>query len=313
MSDAERIVVGIDVSKATLDVFVLPGAQSARFDNEPAGQDALLRWLEPFAPSLVVMEATGSYHLAAATLLQASFPLAVANPRDVRDFAKACGVLAKSDRLDAKVLARFGQAIAPQPRTLPDEATQALAALVVRRRQLVEMRTTEVNRLASVHRKLRKDLQKHIDWLNRRIKDVDKDIDQALRASPAWLEKAELLQSVVGVGPTTTASLVALLPELGQLDRRAISKLVGVCPFDRDSGKFRGQRTIWGGRASVRAVLYMAVLSAVRYNATLKAYYTSLKARGKKPKVALVACMRKLLTILNAMLRDRQPWRAAVA
>lgn len=309
MSNSELVVVGIDVSKATLDVFVLPSALTARFANEPAGLDALLLWLQPVAPFLVVMEATGSYHTAAATLLQAHFPLVVANPRDVRDFAKACGVLAKSDGLDAKVLARFGQAIEPQPRELPDEATQALAALVVRRRQLVDMRTAELNRLASVHRKLRKDIQKHIDWLNRRIKDLDKDIDQALRASPAWLEKAELLKSAVGIGPTTTASLVALLPELGQLNRRAISKLVGVCPFDRDSGKCRGQRTIWGGRASVRAALYMAVLSAVRHNALLKAYYESLKARGKKPKVALVACMRKLLTILNAMLRDRQPWR----
>lgn len=309
MSNTELVVVGIDVSKATLDVFVLPLAQSARFANEPAGHDELLIWLEAFAPHLVVMEATGSYHIAAAMLLQARFPVVVANPREVRDFAKACGVLAKSDGLDAKVLARFGQAIEPKPRTLPDEATQALAALVVRRRQLVDMRTAELNRLASVHQRLRKDIKKHIDWLNRRIKDLDKDIDQALRASPAWLEKAELLKSAVGIGPTTSASLVALLPELGQLNRRAISKLVGVCPFDRDSGKFRGQRSIWGGRASVRAALYMAVLSAVRYNADLKAYYESLKARGKKPKVALVACMRKLLTILNAMLRDRQPWR----
>lgn len=309
MSNTELVVVGIDVSKATLDVFVSPAGQSARFANEPAGHDELRIWLEAFAPHLVVMEATGSYHTAAAMLLQACFPVVVANPRDVRDFAKACGVLAKSDGLDAKVLARFGQAIEPQPRALPDEATQALAALVVRRRQLVDMRTAELNRLASVHRKLRKDIKKHIDWLNRRIKDLDKDIDQALRTSPAWLEKAELLKSAVGIGPTTSASLVALLPELGQLNRRAISKLVGVCPFDRDSGKFRGQRTIWGGRASVRAALYMAVLSAVRYNAELKAYNESLKARGKKPKVALVACMRKLLTILNAMLRDRQPWR----
>ena len=309
MSNTERVVVGIDVSKATLDVFVSPAGQSARFANEPAGHDELRIWLEAFAPHLVVMEATGSYHTATAMLLQARFPVVVANPRDVRDFAKACGVLAKSDGLDAKVLARFGQAIDPKPRTLPDEATQALAALVVRRRQLVDMRTAELNRLGSVHRKLHKDIKKHIDWLNRRIKDLDKDIDQALRTSPAWLEKAELLKSAVGIGPTTSASLVALLPELGQLNRHAISKLVGVCPFDRDSGKFRGQRSIWGGRASVRAALYMAVLSAVRYNAELKAYNESLKARGKKPKVALVACMRKLLTILNAMLRDRQPWR----
>ena len=309
MSNTELVVVGIDVSKATLDVFVSPAGQSARFANEPAGHDELRIWLEAFAPHLVVMEATGSYHTAAAMLLQARFPVVVANPREVRDFAKACGVLAKSDGLDAKVLARFGLAIEPKPRALPDEATQALAALVVRRRQLVDMRTAELNRLASVHRRLRKDIKKHIDWLNRRIKDLDKDIDQALRASPAWLEKAQLLKSAVGIGPTTSASLVALLPELGQLNRRAISKLVGVCPFDRDSGKFRGQRTIWGGRASVRAALYMAVLSAVRYNAELKAYNESLKARGKKPKVALVACMRKLLTILNAMLRDRQPWR----
>ncbi len=309
MSNTELVVVGIDVSKATLDVFVSPASQSARFANEPAGHDELVIWLEAFAPHLVVMEATGGYHTAAATLLQAHFPLVVANPRDVRDFAKACGVLAKSDGLDAKVLARFGQALEPKPRALPDEATQTLAAWVVRRRQLVDMRTAELNRLASVHRRLSKDIKKHIDWLNRRIKDLDKDIDQALRASPAWLEKAELLKSAVGIGPTTSASLVALLPELGQLDRRAISKLVGVCPFDRDSGKFRGQRCIWGGRASVRAALYMAVLSAVRYNVELKLYYESLKARGKKPKVALVACMRKLLTILNAMLRDRQPWR----
>ena len=314
MPTSNPVFVGIDISKLTLDVGTFPDNTSFTLTNDEAGHEALLVALQPYPVQLIVLEATGGLQAAvAAKLIQAGFPVAVVNPRQVRDFARALGRLAKTDRIDALVLARFAEAIKPPPRELPDANTQRLAAQVARRRQLVEMRTAEQNRLTAAHTSPRKDIKEHIDWLSARIKDVDDDIDQALKDSPVWLEQATLLSSVKGIGPTTSATLLALLPELGQLNRRQISALVGVCPFNRDSGQLRGQRTIFGGRAPVRAALYMAALSAMRYNPSIKDFYQRLRQAGKPSKVAIVACMRKLLTILNAIIRDGQPWQALAA
>jgi len=302
--------IGIDVSKRTLDLYVLPQALSLQFGNDEPGHDAIISLLRSFPVQLVVMEATGGYHsVLAAKLVEAGLPVAVVNPRQVRDFAKACGHLAKTDGIDAVVLARFARAIEPTPRGLTDAATQALSALVVRRRQLIEMRTAEYNRIAGSQTLMRVDIQSHIDWLTQRIAAVDEDIDRSVRGSPLWREQAKLLTSANGVGDITSATLLALLPELGQLKRRQISALVGVCPFNRDSGAMRGKRAIFGGRAAVRCALYMATLSATKYNPAIRAFYERLLAAGKRPKVALVACMRKLLTVLNAMVRDQQMWR----
>ena len=230
------------------------------------------------------------------------------NPRQVRDFAKAAGRLAKTDALDAAVLAHFAAAVRPTPRPLPDAATQSLAALVTRRRQLVEMLTAERNRLGSAPRVLRAEIQAHITWLQRRLARLDTDLGQAIQTSPVWRAQDDLLQSVPGVGPVLATTLLASLPELGTLNRRAIAALVGVAPLNRDSGTFRGRRMVWGGRAAVRAVLYMGTLVAVRHNPVLRAFYQRLRAVGKLPKVALTACMRKLLTILNAMLKHQTRW-----
>lgn len=310
MSNTTHFFVGIDVAKRTLDIYILPTDQSFQYANDEAGHDALLSQLQAWPLERIVLEATGGFHAPlAAKLAHAGLPVAVVNPRQVRDFAKALGRLAKTDGIDARVLALFARAIVPDTRPLPDEVTQHLAALVMRRRQLIDMRTAEHNRLALSHVALRSDIQTHIDWLNQRIDDVDADIGGTLQQSPLWLEKARLLESAKGIGGTTSATLVALLPELGQLKRRQISALVGVCPFNRDSGDRRGKRTIFGGRAPVRAALYMATLSAIRYNSAIRDFHQRLIAAGKRPKVAIVACMRKLLTILNAMLRDQQPWK----
>lgn len=311
--ESTSFFVGIDVSKHRLDVHLLPSHQAFHYPNDETGHEGLLAQLQSCPPERIVLEATGGYHVPlTAKLAQAGLPVAVVNPRQVRDFAKALGKLAKTDGIDAQVLALFAQVIAPAPRPLPDETTQHLAGLVMRRRQLIEMRTAEQNRLALAYPKLRADIQTHIAWLTQRIDDVDHDLDDALQQSPLWLEKATLLTSTKGVGTTTAATLVALLPELGQLNRRQIGALVGVCPFNRDSGTMRGKRAIFGGRAPVRAALYMATLSAVRYNPAIRDFHQRLIAAGKRPKVAIVACMRKLLTILNAMLRDQRPWKSSV-
>lgn len=316
MSEHNSVFVGIDVAKYQLEVHLLPSNQAFQYPNDEGGHAALLAQLQSALKAApierIVLEATGGFHAPlTAKLAQAGLPVVVVNPRQVRDFAKALGKLAKTDGIDAQVLALFAQVIAPAPRPLPDEASQHLAALVMRRRQLIEMRTAEQNRLALAHPKLHADIQAHIAWLTQRIDDVDRDLDGTVRQSPLWLEKATLLASAKGIGATTAATLVALLPELGQLNRRQISSLVGVCPFNRDSGKMKGKRTIFGGRAPVRAALYMATLSAVRHNPAIRVFNQRLKSAGKCPKVALVACMRKLLTILNAMLRDSQPWKSS--
>jgi transposase len=271
---------------------------------------ALTDWLRARAPRLIVLEATGGLEtMVVAALAAARLPTAVVNPRQARDFAKALGRLAKTDALDAEVLARFGQAIQPEPRPWKDEETQELTAVLQRRRQRVEMLTAEKNRLASAHRQVRPDIQTTIDWLEGRLEDLDGDLQRRVRASPIWRERDDLLRGVPGIGPVTAITLLAALPELGTLDRRQISALVGVCPFNRDSGQCRGRRMIFGGRAGVRAVLYMATVAASRCNPVIKAFYQRLRAAGKPAKVALTACMRKLLTILNAMLKANTPWQ----
>ncbi|MGH7360397.1 MAG: IS110 family transposase [Candidatus Methylomirabilales bacterium] len=308
------VYVGIDVAKATLDVAVHPTAARWTVAHTEREVAALPTRLAALAPALVVLEATGGLERPlVGALAAAGLPVVVVNPRQIRDFAKATGILAKTDALDAAVLAHFAAAVRPTPRPLPDAATQTLAALVTRRRQLVEMLTAERNRLGSAPRALRAEIQAHITWLKRRLGRLDEDLNQAIRTSPAWRVQDDLLQSVPGVGPVLSRTLLASLPELGTLHRRAIAALVGVAPLNRDSGTCRGRRRVWGGRAAVRAVLYMGALVAVRHNPVLRAFYQRLRAVGKLPKVALTACMRKLLTILNAMLRQQQPWNPTYA
>jgi transposase len=302
-----RVVAGIDVSKDWLDVAL--GAESLRVANEAMGVSGLIERLQAMKVELVVMEATGGYETQAASAIAgAGLRLAVVNPRQVRDFAKATGRLAKNDRIDAEVIAAFGQAIEPQIVQLPDEQARELQGLLLRRSQLVAMRVQETNRLALMQGAMRKQIKSHIAWLDRALDELNVDLTARLRKSPAWREKDELLQSMKGIGPITSGTLMTSLPELGRLNRRAIAALVGVAPFNRDSGTLRGRRAIWGGRAHVRHVLYMAAIAAVRSNPVIKPFYEQLIARGKPHKVAMVACMRKMLTILNAMVRSNTPW-----
>jgi transposase len=306
--------VGIDVSKGTLDVAVRPGGERRREANDPAGLAQVVRHLRRLGPALVVCEATGGWERPlAAALGAARLPVAVVNPRQVRDFAKSTGRLAKTDALDADVLARFAEAVKPEPRPLPDEVAQALGHLVTRRQQLIEMRTAETNRRQFTPGHLRPQLEEHIAWLTCRLEALDRELEQRLRASPLWRERDDLLRSVNGVGPVLSATLIAGLPELGRLGHKAVAALVGLAPFNQDSGTRRGRRAIRGGRAGVRHVLYMATLSAVRSNPILRSFYQRLLRAGKLKKVALVACMRKLLIILNAMARDRRQWEPAAA
>jgi transposase len=304
-----QVFVGIDVSKAQLDVALRPEGRFA-VPNTEVGIAQVLTRLQAVSPTLVVLEATGGLEIPlTGALAAAGMPVVVVNPRQVRDFAKATGKLAKTDALDAQTLAHFAEVMRPEPRPLPDEQTQTLAALLTRRRQLVEMLTAEKNRLASARPPVRKSLRTHITWLERELSHTDSDLAHAIRESPVWREKEELLQSTPGVGPVVTTTLLANLPELGTLTAKQIAALVGVAPFNRDSGTLRGKRTVWGGRAQVRAVLYMGTLVATRFNPVIRAFYQRLCAAGKPKKVALTACMRKLLIILNAMLKHRTPWR----
>ena len=302
----QEIFVGIDVSKARLDVCVSSEHAVWSVSNDDGGIDTLVQRLAAVSPALVVLEATGSLQrLLVARLLAGGLPLAVVNPRQVRDFAKSLGQLAKTDALDARVLCRFGAAVRPAQREMPDEAAQDFADQLGRRRQLVEMLAVEKVRLKQSHnREVRRDLKEHIEWLEKQLRASDAGLHQSVERSPAWQAKRDLLQEVAGVGRVTVLTLLADLPELGQLDRKQIAALVGVAPLNRDSGTLRGRRTVWGGRAHVRRTLYMATLTAVRYNPVLRVFYERLRAAGKPVKVALVASMRKLLTILNAMLRD---------
>jgi transposase len=311
---APTTFVGIDVSKARLDIAVRPSALRWQVSNDDAGiRELRSRFAEPQA-LLVVLEATGGYeHAAAAALASAGAGVVIANPRQIRDFARATGQLAKTDAIDAGILALFAERVRPEPRALPDEARQMLDALVTRRRQVTDMLVAEKNRLGQAQRAIRRGIRAHIRWLERQLSDVDRDLDEAVRHSPLWRSQDDLLQSVPGVGPITSRTLLAQLPELGQLDRKAIAALVGVAPLARDSGTLRGRRTVWGGRTTVRAVLYMATVAAARCNPLIRTFYQRLRAAGKAPKVALIACMRKLLTILNAIARTHTPWRPAHA
>ena len=315
--------IGIDVAKATLDVATLDGtAEPAPLlgalttaPNDDAGHAALVAALTPLAPTLIVLEATGGYERAVTVALAAAgLPVVVVNPRQVRDFAKATGHLAKTDRLDAALLARFAAQVRPACRPVPDATTQALRDVLGRRHQLVSMLTQERNRLAQARAgAIRRDLQQHIRWLERRVHTTDDDLRQLVEASSLWRVRDQLLQSVPGVGPVTAQMLLAHLPELGTLSRKQIAALVGVAPLNRDSGQWRGRRQVWGGRAPVRAALYMAAFAGVRHNAVLRAFYQRLRAAGKPAKVALVATMHKLLTILNAMLAHQTAWRPTSA
>jgi transposase len=311
MTEKTEMFVGIDVSKARLDVGVLPSEKTWSTTNDDEGISDLVVKLQELAPSLVLLEATGGLERRVlARLAGAGLPAMAINPRNVRDFAKSLGKLAKTDRIDALVLARFAQAIRPPLRPIADEQTQDLQAQLTRRRQLVEMIVAEKNRLAATDtNKVRKLIKAHIEYLKKEVSINEYDLDQTIKQTPIWLEKVDLLESIPGVGRVTASTLVALLPELGTLGRKQIASLVGVAPFNRDSGTLRGRRMIWGGRASVRAVLYMAALAGAKWNPAIRALYLRLKGAGKPSKVALVACMRKLLTILNAVLRDRSPWR----
>lgn len=307
--EVSSIFVGIDVSKAQLDIAVRPSGVRESVSNDNAGIEALVKRLGEIQPSLIVLEATGGLERGVTrALTSAELPVVVVNPRQVRDFAKATGQLAKTDRIDALVLARFAQAVRPALRLLPDEVTVELRALVARRRQISEMIVAERNRLSGASKSVRKRIDAHIRWLEAELDRADKDLDQSIRQSPIWQENQDLLRSVPGIGPVISRSLIAELPELGHLNRKQIAALVGIAPLNRDSGTLRGYRTIWGGRASVRAVLYMAALVASRRNAVIRAFYTRLRKAGKAPKVALVACMRKLLTILNAMIKHKTRW-----
>lgn len=300
---------GIDVSKARLDIGTRPGNDTWSVSNDEDGIAGLVRQLATASELLVVMEATGGLELPVATALtEAGIALVIINPGQVRQFARAIGQLAKTDRIDALLLARFGEAVRPETRPLKDAQTETLSALISRRRQVVEMLVAEKNRLLTAHPQVRNDLKAHIHWLQKRLHDVDSDLAQWVQDSPLWRVNDDILQSVPGVGQTLSLTLLAELPELGQLNRKQIAAMVGVAPINRDSGAQRGQRQVWGGRRQVRSVLYMATLAAIRCNPVIKVFYQRLRQSGKKPKVAIVACMRKLLTILNAMIRDNASW-----
>lgn len=307
--------IGIDVAKRQLEVSERPSGVQWTTTNEAEGLTGLVERLGAGgAITLIVVEATGGYEIAVvAALTAAALPVVVVNARQVRDFARAVGKLAKTDAIDAAVLAHFAEAVRPEVRALPDELTQTLQSWLARRRQLLEMLQAEEQRLAVAVRGLRPQIQQHVEWLRRQLRDLDGELQGLLRASPLWREQENLLRTVPGVGPVLATTLLADLPELGRLNRRQIAALVGVAPLNRDSGQHRGLRHIWGGRAQIRAVLYMATVSAVRCNPVVRTFFERLCAAGKPKKVALTACMRKLLTILNAMIHTRTRWQPVVA
>ena len=306
----EATYVGIDVAKEMLDVALRPAGERWRVEHDAAGLEQLLARLQALAPALVVLEATGGLELElVAALAAAALPVVVVNPRQTRDCARATGTLAKTDALDAAVLAHFAEAVRPPQRPLSDAQTQTLRQLLTRRRQLVVMRVAAGQRLTRAGAAVRPGIEAHIAWLEQQLSALEAELQQQLRSSPVWRERDALLRTVPGVGPHLSLTLLAQLPELGTLDRRQVAALVGVAPFNRDSGRLRGRRTIWGGRARVRAMLYMGALSASRHNPLIRAFYQRLLAAGKPKKVALTACMRKLLVILNAMLKHHTPWR----
>jgi len=310
MSESGReVFIGIDVSKEKLDVAVRPTGEFMSFSNNEDVISCVVDFVKFFTPSLVVLEATGGLETAAVGMLaDKGLPVVVINPRQVRDFAKATGKLAKTDAIDAHLIARFGEAIRPERRLLKDQEAQKLTALITRRRQIVEMITAEKNRLHAAPKWTSKDIQTNIAWLEKCLKKVDKDLKNLLKKSPVWREKDEILQSTPGVGPVLSMTLLSGLPELGNLNRKEIAALVGVAPLNRDSGLFRGKRMIWGGRANIRSVLYMSATCAMRFNPTIRIFYERLRLAGKLHKVAITACMRKLLVILNTMIKNRTYW-----
>ncbi len=302
--------VGLDVAKYHLDMAMRPSGECQQVTNDERGIEYVVSRLCEIRSTLVVLEATGGLEQpVAAALAAAGVPVAVVNPRQVRDFAKAVGKLAKTDSLDAKVLVHFAEAVQPEPRPLPDDQAQLLSATLLRRRQIIAMSTSEENRLSTAPNPVRRRIEVHLCWLRKELERTSKELEQIVHESPIWREKAALLRSVPGVGPTLSVTLLAELPELERLNRKQLAALVGVAPLNRDSGALRDTRTIWGGRSGVRTVLYMATLCAVRFNPTIEEFYERLRAKGKPKKVALTACMRKLLTILGAVLRNQTPWR----
>ena len=304
------LFVGIDVAKATLDIALRPSAQTWQVIYDDPHVEAFVTQLNELSPTLIVVEATGGLERSlVAALVAARLPVIVINPRQARDFAKATGRLAKTDRIDAQVLAHYGEAIRASFRPLPDADTQQWRALVERRRQLVDMMTAEQSRLNTSPARVRDSIEAHLAWLQQQLASLDDDLDDMLQSSPIWRERDDMLQSTPGVGPVLSRTLMSQLPELGDLNRKEIAALVGVAPFNRDSGTWRGRRTIWGGRAAVRSVLYMSTLVATRHNPVIREFYERLLAAGKAKKVALIACMRKLLTILNAMVKNQQRWQ----
>lgn len=305
------LFVGIDVSKDQLDVATYPKVASWSVSNNEAGFKTLVKRLRPLKPNRVILEATGGYEMSAAVALaEAKLPVAVVNPRQTRNFAKAAGLLAKTDRLDALALAHFAQAIKPKIRPLPDAKARELGAITVRRRQVVAMLTAEKNRRRpDAPKRMQKELDKHVAWLEKALLRLNAELEKMIRNSPIWRDKDDLLQGVRGIGPKTSALLISEMPELGKLNGKKIGKLAGLAPMNCDSGRYRGERHIQGGRAVVRSALYMATLTAIRCNPVIAAFYKHLRAKGKKFKVAITACMRKLLVRINAMIRDGVPWQ----
>jgi transposase len=309
--DEKQVFIGIDVSKDKLDVAVRPTETGRTFSNDEDGISFLVDFVKSLSPSLIVLEASGGLEtVAVGALAIESLPVVVINPRQMRYFAKATGRLAKTDAIDARIIARFAEVLQPEVRPLKDEEAQRLTAFNTRRRQIVEMITAEKNRLTSAPIWTRKDIKTHITWLEKCLKKTDNDLSNFLKKSPVWKEKNDILRSAPGVGPVTATTLLSNLPELGELSRKKIAALVGVAPLNRDSGLFRGKRTTWGGRQSIRSVLYMSAVSAIRCNPIIKNFYRRLCEAGKPPKVAITACMRKLLIILNTMIKNRALWSA---
>lgn len=301
--------IGIDISKDYLDIADSATQETWRTANDDSGIASLTKRLSTPTPTLIVLEATGGLEISLASALAAKgLPVTVVNPRQVRDFAKATGQLAKTDTLDAKVLVHFARAVRPEIRQIKDQETRELAALVTRRRQLVDMLATEKTRLKQVSKAIHQNVQTHITWLQDRIREIDQDLSKTLKASSVWRENDQIIQSVPGAGPVLSINLLANVPELGTLNRRQIAALIGLAPLNRDSGSFRGRRCIWGGRASVRATLYMAAVTAMQHNHVIHAFYQRLIKKGKPFKVAITACMRKLLTIINTMVKTKTLW-----
>jgi transposase len=305
-----KLFVGVDISKDSLDVAIGPQKEIITFSNDQKGVDVLVKKLRRIDAQLIVFESTGGYELLAASCLaEAGLAVVIVNPRQVRNFAKATGILAKTDAIDAGVIARFAEAVKPEVRQLKDQQTSELTALVTRRRQIIEMIVAERNRLKLANKRNKKDIEDHIRWLKKRLDKIETDIGKMIQSSPIWRCKDDILRSVPGIGPVTSASLICDLPELGVLSPKKIAMLAGLAPLNCDSGKYKGRRRIWGGRSSVRSILYMATLAAIRCNPAIKGFYQRLLAAGKCHKVAATACMRKLLIIVNAMLRDQTLWQ----